>query len=114
MIESKTGIAHKVCATCACAARMLPDGTVMASDDTNAAAQLVCRRSPPGARYVAAEEPIHRNGEVLTDRDGRVRTRPVQKLQIGYPPTAADAVCWDGWRPIGTEPGIRTEFDRYS
>jgi len=98
---------RRTCQNCACFARMRPDGSI--TDDETA--QPVCRRTPPGGRLARVEVPVIHNGEPVLDKFQRPRMEAREVLQIGYSPTAPDAVCYDGWRPLGTAPGARWELD---
>ncbi len=94
----------RTCGNCACFARMMPDGSVVSTSEAAQDTASVCRRTPPGGRYERREVPVVRDGAPVIDR-GRPRMEARQVLQIGYPPTVDTAVCWDGWRPLGTKPG---------
>lgn len=71
--------------------------------------QAFCRRDPPVAQQVAVDVPRMRTfagkTEPVLGRDGK----PVmeRKLQIAYvfAMTEAHMCCFDGWRPLGTQPG---------
>lgn len=96
------------CGNCACFAHMLADGTVLEAPKAGAEAQTVCRRNTPGGRYVTIEVPVFdakTGAPVLRRAGGEQRTERKQVLQIGFPPAVANGVCFDGWRPLGTEPG---------
>lgn len=98
--------APRTCANCACFAHMLPDGTVLASDSKRAEGQTVCRRAPPGGRWVEVEVPVYdATGAPVMRRPGVPRMERKQVLEIGYPPAVHSGLCYDGWRPIGTRPG---------
>lgn len=100
------------CSNCACFAGMLEDGTVV-DPAANPDVMRVCRRNPPGGRMVRVEVPVHdpKTGAPVIDR-GKPRLQAKQVLQIGYQPTVEYGVCFDGWRPVGTLPGVRWESQR--
>lgn len=95
------------CSNCACFARMTPDGSLAEPSTTLEGAQPVCRRSPPNGRYQLMDIPVFdpKTGAPVLDKQDRQRVERRNVLQIGYPPVVPSAVCWDGWRPTGTEPG---------
>jgi hypothetical protein len=95
--------APRQCSNCACFARMLPDGKVVPDDGGNDG-MLVCRRDTPASRLANVEVPVLKDGHAVIDR-GRPRLERTQVVQIGYKPITPDAVCFDGWRPVGTLPG---------
>ncbi len=94
------------CSTCACFARLLPDGRILTADATEEG-QPVCRRNTPGAKYTTVNQPSLKNGVPELDKINRPVMTLRQRLDIGYPPTSPEAVCYDGWRPVGTRPGAR-------
>lgn len=96
------------CANCACFARMRQDGSIAPPDSALADAQPICRRFPPQARQARVGVPVlDRNGQPVRDAKGGVRTEPKAVMMMGYPPVIPTAVCYDGWRPLGTLPGER-------
>jgi hypothetical protein len=97
--------APRQCSNCACFARMLPDGKVVPTD-SNGDGMLVCRLETPASRLAYQEVPVIHDGKPVIDR-GKPRMERVQVVQIGYKPVTPDAVCFNGWRPIGTLPGER-------
>jgi hypothetical protein len=102
--------AVRTCANCACFGRMGSDGSMV---ETEADSTPVCRRNPPGAREQRVEVPYidpATNAPVM-DR-GRTRMVAQKVLVIGYPATVPAAVCFDGWRPPGTLPGVKWEAQR--
>lgn len=102
--------AERTCANCACFGRMDGNGAMV---DTPADSIPVCRRNTPGARQQRVEVPVldPTTKAPVVDR-GRPRMMAQQALVIGYPATAPDAVCFDGWRPAGTLPGERWDTQR--
>jgi hypothetical protein len=113
-MSDQTNAAPRTCANCACFAYMLPDGSVLDSSEQPAPDALappgtVCRRSTPGAQQRRMDVPVHdpQNGSPVLDRQGRQRMESRLVMQIGYPFTLPTAVCFDGWRPLGTLPGER-------
>jgi hypothetical protein len=92
----------RTCANCACFAYMMPDGSIVESPEN---AQSVCRRNVPGARQVRIEVPRIQNGQPVI-KAGRPVLEPATVFQYGYQPTTEKAVCYDGWRPLGTLPGV--------
>ena len=96
------------CGTCACfatdngqgePAQVKPNAAVPANT------QGLCRLNPPGARRVRAEQPVIVNGNPMIDRNGKPRMEPIEVLELAYPPTVSDAVCWHGWLPRWALPG---------
>lgn len=73
----------RTCANCACAFLMKHPVNINQT-------QLLCRRNPP---FVVQQ-----------------RTEAGVQNGISQPPTNPDVVCFDGWRPIGTEPGEQWEM----
>ncbi len=100
--------ALRTCVNCACFGRMAPDGSMTNSHSDTVP---VCRRNPPGARQQRVEVPVLQDGHPVMDR-GRPRMTAQQAIVIGYPATAPEATCFDGWRPPGTLPGVRWETQR--
>ncbi len=102
--------ATRSCANCACFGRMASDGSMV---ETETDSTPVCRRNPPGASRQRVEVPQLNpvTKEPIVDR-GRPRMVATQVIVIGYPATAPQAVCFDGWRPLGTLPGVRWESQR--
>lgn len=95
----------RTCRNCACFARQKPDGTIMPPDDEEYMG--ICRRMTPGGRFARVELPVLKDGEPVLNRAGKPQLEVRNVLQIGYPPVIPEAVCFDGWRPEGTEPGAR-------
>lgn len=93
---------ERKCANCACFGYMQPDGVIVNQAD---GVQTVCRRNPPGARQVTIDVPEMRDGKPVTDRGGRPIVRAAKVFQYGYQPVPPEAVCFDGWRPVGELPG---------
>lgn len=98
---------NESCATCACFARVLPDG-VLAAAEADQEAIPVCRRNPPVARWTRIEVPVRgADGQAVINARGKPQMEAQQVLTVGYPPMPPGAICWDGWRPLGTPPGQR-------
>lgn len=102
----------RTCSNCACFARMQPDGSVLLGPpppDETAIGQPVCRRITPNGRYSLHDVPLFdpKTGAPINDARGRQRVERRNVLEIGYPPVVPEAVCFDGWRKLGTEPGER-------
>ncbi len=102
--------AARTCANCACFGRMAADGSMV---ETETDTTPVCRRNPPGASRQRVEVPLVDPATKLPVVDrGRPRLVAQQVIVIGYPATAPQATCFDGWRPLGTSPGVRWEAQR--
>lgn len=86
------------CANCACSHTM---------DHPQFGKQLFCRRDPANAQEFNVQQPIIRNGQPVMDK--RDPTKPMMSsgraLFYLYKPTLPALMCFDGWRPIGTQPG---------
>lgn len=72
----------RTCANCACMLLMKHPVHINQT-------QMICRRNPP----VVVQQ----------------RTEAGVQVGITQPPTSAEAVCFDGWRPIDTDPGEQWE-----
>jgi hypothetical protein len=78
---------------------------------------IVCRRNEPGAQRARAQVPTtylsSKTGkmEIAKDpRTGETRYTEQDIMQIGHRPTGPEAVCFDGWRKLGTLPGAADEL----
>ncbi len=109
------------CASCACHAWMsMADGKLEEGVITTAQGithNIVCRRNEPGAQRVRVQAPVtylsKTTGKMEVAKDPRTgipRMEDKEIMQIGHRPTAPDAVCFDGWRPLGTAPGEKWEM----
>jgi hypothetical protein len=96
--------AKRLCSNCACFGRMLPDGRVLDPSEPTSEGMLVCQLDTPASRLAHQEVPVLKDGQPVMDR-GRPRLERIQVVQIGYKPVTPDARCFNGWRPIGTQPG---------
>jgi hypothetical protein len=105
---------QRICANCACAARMNRAGQYLAIEATDPESFVVCRRKMPQASEVQSRKPrTHpETGELMRNGQGQQLYDPVVAIQIGYPATLPEATCFDGWRPAGTPPGVRWEAQR--
>lgn len=103
--------AERLCANCACFARMGGDGALV---ETESDSTPICRRDPPQANQQAVDVPVLdvTTGRPVLDRRGSPQVRREMRLLIVFRPTAAQATCFDGWRPAGTLPGARWETQR--
>jgi hypothetical protein len=75
--------------------------------------QGFCRREPPGAQQVRVTVPrLNGKGEPLFMRDGKT-PQVEEKVQTAFVHelTARQMCCFDGWRPIGTPPGVDWRHD---
>ena len=79
-----------------------------------APAQPQCRRNGPVPAQIKYERPLldPKTKEVMIGKDLKPRTEAVVENVFLYAPTGPDKVCFDGWRPMETEPGenAQTEF----
>jgi hypothetical protein len=95
-----TELDPRTCENCACSS--------MQKNLTNPLeAQMFCRRDTPMAQQMRMQRPTIRDGKpVMMKADP---TKPlmheVTEIVFMYRPTLPGLVCFDGWRPIGTEPG---------
>lgn len=99
------------CENCACFARMTMDGSILEPDAPTPEKEqvfTVCRRLTPGGRQVRTEVPAFNpqtGAPIMDPRTNKQRMEMGTVMQIGYPHTLPTAVCYDGWRPLGTLPG---------
>jgi|ERR1700677_216605 len=93
------------CANCAC-------HDIQKSSLNPLENQMFCRRDPPTAQMMRVDQPRMRDGKVVMMKDGKTPlTETVQTLVYMHRPTLASLVCFNGWRPLHTEPGQRTIDD---
>lgn len=86
------------CGNCAC--------SVLLNDTSRpGATQLFCRLEPPMASQVRIEVPRMRDGKQVIGRDGKPVTEHATAWAMLHKPTDAAAVCYSGWRPVGSLPG---------
>lgn len=106
--------AQRSCANCACAARMTRTGQYLAMAAVDPESFVVCRRNMPQASEVRGRNPRldPRTGEPMRNSQGQQVYDAVVGVQIGYPATLPEAICFDGWRPAGTLPGVRWGSER--
>lgn len=98
-------IGPRNCGNCACSA-MQPNHINPLEK------QMFCRRNPPMAQELAVDVQQVRDGKPQFARDGKTPiTHREKKMFYLFPPTMAELVCFDGWRPLGTEPGQRVIED---
>jgi hypothetical protein len=95
------------CANCACHALqanpMIP----------GAAPTSVCMLNMPMLLQGEGLQPmLDRQGNAIVQKNKETgipepRMEKIVKQFFTYPPTQPELVCYDGWRPLGTEPGTR-------
>jgi hypothetical protein len=93
--ETKT---ERCCANCACY-------WIQENANNPMEKQGFCRLEPPTATQVRVERPRMKNGEAVLDRNNRPIMEPHTAWAYLYKPAMGNLVCFDGWRPLGTEPG---------
>jgi hypothetical protein len=102
--------AERICANCACFARMGADGALV---QTESDSTPICRRDPPQANQRAIDVPVlDALGRPVLDKRNSPQLRREMQLVIVFRPTAPQATCFDGWRPAATLPGSRWETQR--
>ncbi len=92
----------RTCATCAC-------GMWQTNPNDPNHKQLFCQRNPPGYHIAKIEVPRMKDGmPVMSPRKGEehkpLTDQKDQAIYV-YPPVMPELRCFDGWRPIGLEPG---------
>jgi hypothetical protein len=90
----------RTCATCAC--------SDVQKDQTNPlVSQMFCRRDPPMAQQMRVELPVIRDGKPVMQKNDPTKPLTTAGVQMAYmyKPTLANLTCFDGWRPMGAEPG---------
>lgn len=75
----------RTCETCACSLLMKHPQHINES-------VMMCRRNPP----------------LFVQQNVRTEAGMATQQALTYPPTSKDLTCFDGWRPIGTQPGEHT------
>jgi hypothetical protein len=101
-------LARRTCSTCACFARIGPDGLPHERESNH---QPSCMLMPPMTQRARIEVPVLNEvtGEPLLVRDkesGQMvpRTRSEEGYRIVYPLTPPQGRCWQ-WRPLSVLPG---------
>jgi hypothetical protein len=68
--------------------------------------QGFCRREPPQSQQVRVDVPMmNGKGEPMIDAKGKPRMEQKIQLAFVHELTARQMTCFDGWRPLGTQPG---------
>lgn len=95
-------IVPRTCANCACSA--------VQKDQTNPLqSQMFCRRETPFAQKMRVDRPVIRDGKPVMMRDGKTPlVQATEEIMFMYRPTLPGLVCFDGWRPMGTQPGDKS------
>lgn len=106
--------AERTCSNCGCAARMTRKGELFAVASSEPGSFVVCRRNMPQASEVRGRQPRvdPATGQPMRNAQNQQLFEEVTAIQIGYAATLPEAVCFDGWRPAGTLPGVRWEAQR--
>ncbi len=96
----------RTCATCACSIMQTNPNDVNHK-------QLFCQRNTPGYHIAKIEVPrLDKEGkQMLSPRGNLALTDTVDQPVFVYPPVMAGLRCFDGWRPIGLEPGDKWNPD---
>jgi hypothetical protein len=104
----------RTCSNCGCAARMNRKGEFSELAAVSAESFVICRRNMPQASEARTRQPRidPRTGKPAQNSQGQQLFDEVAAIQIGYPATLPEATCFDGWRPLGTLPGVRWESAR--
>ncbi len=90
----------RTCANCAC--HIVETNSLLKMEK-----QSFCRRDPGTAAQVRGERPRMIDGVLQNDRrTGKPIMENVMEMAFLYKPTMPELVCFDGWRPMGTLPGI--------
>jgi hypothetical protein len=92
----------RTCANCACH----DTGTYPLTQQE----MMVCKRNPPNGIPMRvrrpAIDPVTRQPRMAKRADKPTPImEEVQAVVVFYNPTSPDMVCFDGWRPMGTDPG---------
>lgn|SRR5487761_431942 len=72
--------------------------------------QGFCAKEPPVSSMVRLELPqLDKEGHPVMSRldPKKPATRTEEGIGFAHKPTAADLVCFDGWRPLSAQPGER-------
>jgi hypothetical protein len=92
----------RTCANCACSIMQ----TNVALGLGHEKEHMFCRKDPVNAAKARFERPAIRNGQPVIDkRTNKPQMETYDDLAFMYRPVIAHGTCYDGWRPIGTEPG---------
>jgi hypothetical protein len=89
----------RTCANCACC-------LVIENPTNPMEKQSFCRRN--GAMHGEMRIDVPRKdraGNIINGRDGKPIMEQAKQSVYLYPPTQPALVCFDGWRPMGTQPG---------
>lgn len=91
---------HRTCSTCACFLTAPVPGEVTP--------QGMCRRFAPTARAVRIAVPVLKDGKPVMQRMDPTKPliREEQHLAYVYELTQPGLTCFDGWRPLGSRPGM--------
>jgi len=91
---------ERCCQNCACYMEVKNPANQLQS-------QGFCRRDPPGAERVRVQVPrLNSDGKTpAIDRQGRPVMETREQMAYVYRLSARNFTCFDGWRPLGTEPG---------
>lgn len=101
--DSKSDIRN--CSNCACYHEQTSALTAMQK-------QGFCRRDPPTAAQARVDVPrLDRMKNPVIGKDGRPIMESTQQLVYLYKPTMPELVCFDGWRPLDTQPGEKQKVD---
>lgn len=93
------------CLTCAC-------HHVQENQLNKMEKQSFCRRNPPTAAKMRGERPQMLHGQPRFMKDGKTPIMETYDAVLYlYAPVMENLVCYDGWRPIGTEPGERANTE---
>jgi hypothetical protein len=92
----------RTCANCACH----DTGTYPLTQQE----MMVCKRNPPNGIPMRVQrpsiDPITKQVRMAKRADKPTPImEEVQTVVVFYNPTSPDMTCFDGWRPMGTEPG---------
>jgi hypothetical protein len=89
-------------------------GYLALQDSTDPLSFVVCRRNMPQASAVPNRQPRidPATGKAVRNAQQQQVFEEVTMVQVGYPATLLEATCFDGWRPLGTPPGVRWESQR--
>ncbi len=100
-IDMDSDLSIRTCASCAC-------HSVIEDKANPLQTQMFCRRDPPMAQQMRVDRPVIRDGKPVMQRDGKTPLmQPAVEIAYMFKPTLSTLVCFDGWRPLGTDPGQR-------
>lgn len=57
------------------------------------------------AQAEGTEPRLDANKNMVMGKDGKPVMQKIVKQFYSYPPMGTDMTCFDGWRPLGKEPG---------